>query len=191
MTKFATYLTILILSSSLAFVFVRDELYRSTSHEQMEEKTLHTKPKEPGQSAFGALSEIAVIIEQEKVDWGLVDMDALWEHLKDMNSLMVNVKVEKEELLNGLLMNVTSNADSVRAIDNMIPAHSTFLMAVRPKWNISFGKIKDGYFIRVLSDEDNEIAKIKALGFSGFMVQDNHHAAHHLTIASGKPAHTH
>ena len=165
--------------------------FHSPSHDDLVGSYSHNGPQESGQSAFGALSEIIGIIERKKFDWAQVDMDALWAHLQDMNSLMMYTSVEKHELPHGLVMNVTGGKNADRAMDAMIPTHSNFLEVVRPKWDISFQKIQGGYSIRVLSDDEYETAKIKALGFSGFMVQDDHHASHHLKISTGQSAHTH
>ncbi|MBB5721413.1 hypothetical protein FHS72_001025 [Loktanella ponticola] len=146
-------------------------------------------PIEPGQGMFGAISEISTIIENSGADWDKVDLDALWEHLKDMDALMTYAKVEKTELDNGLNMIITGEGPARRAVNNMIPAHSEFLKAVRPDWAIDFSNEGDTYTVVVTSDDPLEVAKIQALGFSGFMVQDDHHAAHHLGIGVGTTEH--
>lgn len=148
-------------------------------------------PRASGQGAFGALSEAVRFIERENVDWRDVDVDALWMHLQNMNALMLHTDVEKQKLANGLVMEVTGGDNAAAAMDEMIPAHCTFLATKRPDWDISFQKIETGYVIRVTSDLMNEVEKIQALGFAGFMVQDDHHAQHHLRIASGKQVHSH
>ncbi len=168
---------------------LQEDVGELLQQKQMAEKPLPWTPHESGQSIFGAISEINEIAEREDINWANVDMDALWEHLKDMNSLMIYTSVEKQELSNGLVMNVTGDEKSTRAMDEMIPAHSNFLMSVRPNWDISFRKIEKGYSIRVVSEDNNETLKIKALGFSGFMVQNDHHGAHHLGIALGQHVH--
>ncbi len=149
------------------------------------------KPRSSGKSTFGTLSQVAKMIERKKIAWVQVDMDALWEHLKDMDALMTHTNVAKQDLPNGLLMFVTGGENAARAMREMIPAHAAFLLTARPKWTISVEEIESGYSIQVVSDDAAEVVRIKALGFSGFMVQGNHHASHHLNIASGKSANTH
>ncbi|MEJ6708878.1 MAG: hypothetical protein QNK92_08775 [Amylibacter sp.] len=146
-------------------------------------------PIEPGQGMFGAISEINMIIEQSGADWDKVNLDALWEHLKDMDALMTYAKVEKTNLDNGLSMIITGEGPAKRAVNNMIPAHSEFLKAVRPDWVIAFANEGDTYTVVVTSVDPLEVAKIQALGFSGFMVQDDHHASHHLGIGVGTTVH--
>lgn len=164
---------------------------KSSQYEQMTEGFSRPVLLEQAQSIFGSISEISKVIERENIDWDRVNIDVLWEHLKDMNALMINTNVKKRKLSNGLLMNVTGDENATRAMDEMIPAHSKFLRDVRPEWDITFKKVERGYSIRVTSDNSYESSKIKALGFSGFMVQDDHHAAHHFSIALGKNVHIH
>ncbi|KAK3584291.1 hypothetical protein CHS0354_035372 [Potamilus streckersoni] len=143
--------------------------------------------KEPGESIFGTLSEINQTLEQKEYDWSKIDMDALWEHLRDMNALMTQTTVVKTKLKNGLRMTVKSSTpDGKRAVNNMIPAHSAFLSGVRKLWKINYSKEAGGYTITVTSDTPSEIIKIQALGFSGFMIQDDHHRFHHFGLATGE-----
>ncbi len=149
-------------------------------------------PQESGQAIFGALSEVNKLIEEnEMINWATVDIDALWEHLQDMNALMTGVNVDKVSLANGLKMRISGTGAAKKAMDNMLPAHSTFLKGVRPDWNINLSSDGSDYVLVVTSAIASEIQRIKALGFSGFMVQDDHHAAHHLSLALGEEVHMH
>ncbi len=167
------------------------EYHSGEHHSGKHAKGSRNKRGQSGQSAFGALSQVAKMIEHKKIEWAQVDMDALWDHLKDMDALMTHTSVAKQALPNGLLMFVTGGENAARAMREMIPAHVQFLQTARPKWTISVNQIENGYSIQVTSDETDEVVKIKALGFSGFMIQDNHHASHHFNIASGKSAYKH
>jgi hypothetical protein len=52
-----------------------------------------TVPKEPGQDAFGTIQEIVQILEADpKTDWSKVNLEALRQHLIDMNE--VTLKAE-------------------------------------------------------------------------------------------------
>ena len=47
-----------------------------------------TTPTMPGQDAFGAIQEIVQILDADpKTDWSKVDLDALRQHLIDMNEI--------------------------------------------------------------------------------------------------------
>ena len=166
-----------------------------TGQEKSEVDTATSAPMEmamplaPGQDMFGAISEINGVIEQSGMAWTDVDLDALWEHLRDMDALMTDAVVEKTELENGLAMAVSGDGAAARAVENMIPAHAAFLRSVRPDWTIELEGENARYEVIVTASNATEIERIKALGFSGFMVQDDHHATHHLGIASGEVVH--
>ncbi|MBJ7539908.1 hypothetical protein [Marinomonas transparens] len=160
---------------------------KSTVESQYQQKI--PSPTEPGQSIFGAIAEVNKLLEEGNVDWNSVDLDALMEHLKDMDNLMTNTMVRKNELPNGLTINVSNSGNGQRAMDNMIPAHASFLQNVRPNWTIKYEKEKSNYIITVTSEIQKEAIKIKGLGFAGFMVQDDHHASHHMSLALKKMVH--
>lgn len=144
---------------------------------------------EPGQGMFGALSEINTVLEQGNTSWANVDMDRLWKHLRDMDALMTGVTVIKTSLPDGLQMLVSGEGSAKRAMDNMLPAHSSFLRSVRPDWVIQIERDESNYILTVTSSDPVEARRIQALGFSGFMVQDDHHASHHLSLALGEVVH--
>ena len=144
---------------------------------------------EPGQDMFGALSEINRLIEDSGQGWDNVDLDVPWEHLRDMDALMTGARVVKATLPDGLHMRISGTGDTKRAMDTMLPAHATFLRSVRPAWTISIEDSGASYEVTVTSTDPDEALRIQALGFSGFMVQDDHHASHHLGLALGKIVH--
>jgi hypothetical protein len=144
---------------------------------------------EPGQGMFGALSEVNTQLEQGDTSWENVDMDRLWEHLRDMDALMTGVTVTKTNLSDGLRMLVSGEGSTQRAMDNMLPAHSSFLRSVRPDWDIQIEQAESDYILTVTSSNAAEAQRIQANGFSGFMVQDDHHASHHLGLALGEVVH--
>lgn len=144
---------------------------------------------EPGQDMFGALSEINRLIEESEQNWDSVNMDVLWAHLRDMDALMTGAEVVKTTLPDGLRMHVSGAGAVKKAMDSMLPAHATFLRSVRPVWTISIEPVGADYELTVTSADPGEIQRIQALGFSGFMVQDDHHASHHLGLALGAVVH--
>lgn len=150
---------------------------------------IETPISEPGQGMFGALSEINSVLEASNTDWSSVDMDGLWDHLRDMDALMTGTIVEKTLLDNGIKMKVSGTGSSKKAMDNMLPTHADFLRSVRPNWEILLSTVGESYEVIVTSDLESETIRIQALGFSGFMVQDDHHASHHYGLAVGSQVH--
>lgn len=165
----------------------------NTAHDKHNHKMSLPKdwelPLEPGDSIFGAISEVNKIIEANSDNWENIDLDSLWEHLRDMNTLMNFSEVNKKELDDGLIMEILGGENASRAVNNMIPTHAEFLKPLRPLWDINYKKIKGGFEVKITSKNTQEASKIKALGFSGFMVQDDHHSSHHLGIALGENVH--
>jgi hypothetical protein len=53
-----------------------------------------TVPTTPGQDAFGAIQEIVQILDADpKTDWSKVDLEALRQHLIDMNEVTLKADV--------------------------------------------------------------------------------------------------
>src|SRR5579859_2920628 len=52
-------------------------------------------PKQPGQGAFAAIQEIVEILEADPhTDWSKVDINALQQHLIDMDNVTLHARVE-------------------------------------------------------------------------------------------------
>ena len=60
-------------------------------------------PTLPGQDAFGAVQEIVRILEEDPdTDWSTVDLDALREHLIDMNEITLHADVRVTRIAGGI-----------------------------------------------------------------------------------------
>jgi hypothetical protein len=67
------------------------------THEQMmhEHQGGGSVPTQPGQGAFAAIHEIVGILEADpKTDWSKVNIDALRQHLIDMNNVTLAAEIE-------------------------------------------------------------------------------------------------
>ena len=71
----------------------------------------------------------------------------------------------------------------------MVPAHAVEL--ADQGWTTKTEELPDGVKLTVLGPDQTPIAKLKALGFMGIMVQGGHHRPHHLMIARGGLPHQH
>ena len=76
-------------------------------------------PAEAGQSAFAAIQEIVSILEADPTtDWSRVDIDALRQHLVDMNAVTLEAKVASAPVEGGEQFDVTGDgavSDSIGA----------------------------------------------------------------------------
>ena len=82
-----------------------------------------TTPTMPGQDAFGAIQEIVQILDADpKTDWSKVDLEALRQHLIDMNEVTLRADAAPKQIDCGLEIAVTGNGRTLVAIQRMVPA---------------------------------------------------------------------
>ena len=80
-------------------------------------------PTMPGQDAFGAIQEIVQILDADpKTDWSKVDLEALRQHLIDMNEVTLRADTAPKEIDGGLEIAVTGTGRTLVAIQRMVPA---------------------------------------------------------------------
>lgn len=147
-------------------------------------------PSEPGQAAFGAIQEIVEKLQSDpQTDWSKVDVDALRQHLIDMDEVTMRAVAQKEAIENGLRIRVTGSDRTLAAIQRMVPDHAREIDGLHG-WTVQTSALPDGVELTVTADNLAEVQKIRALGFMGIMVQGSHHQIHHLAMAKGEPLHT-
>jgi hypothetical protein len=145
-------------------------------------------PTQAGQSAFAAIQEIVAILEADpKTDWTKVDIEALRQHLIDMDNVTLRAESQSEPVDGGLRFVVTG-AGSVRdSIRRMIFAHAATMNGVGG-WRMSAAEIDDGATLTVIAPA-KDAARLRALGFIGVLTLGMHHQMHHLMIAKGENPH--
>jgi hypothetical protein len=144
-------------------------------------------PTMPGQDAFGAIQEIVQILQSDpKTYWSKVNIEALRQHLIDMNEVTLHAAAAQHDVDNGIEIIVTGEGRTLEAIKRMVPAH---VIALRETGcNTKSDELPNGVKLTVLANEAQSLTKLKALGFIGLMAQGNHHQPHHLMIATGQLA---
>jgi len=91
-------------------------------HQQM---AGYAEPTLPGQDAFGAIQEIVKILEANpKTDWSKVNLEALRQHLIDMNDVTLNANADATPIDGGLKIAVTGQGRTRDAIQRMLVAHA-------------------------------------------------------------------
>jgi len=89
---------------------------------------------------------------------------------------------------NAVEIAVTGEGRMLEAIKHMVPAHVAELRALG--WNAVTEDMPDGVTLTIRAKDAGELARLKALGFIGSMVQGTHHQPHHLMMAKGEmPVH--
>lgn len=151
-------------------------------------------PAEGGQSAFAAIAEIVKLLESDpKTDWSKVNLEALRQHLIDMDAVALRSRVTATTVPGGARWVVSGTGPTLGAIKRMTAAH-TSMMTEDSSIVIARREQADGVTLTVTArDPKNEVraGKIRALGFIGFMAAGSHHQHHHLMIASGTMAAMH
>ena len=149
------------------------------------------QPTEPGQGAFAAIAEIVALLEADpNTDWSMVDVAALREHLVDMAELILNAIAREEPIPGGLMVTITGEGRTQRAIRNMVPAHAAERAKIEG-WRVEVAGRDSGAMLSVTSADPQQEARIRGLGFFGLMTTGAHHQAHHWAIATGQRVHQH
>jgi len=148
-------------------------------------------PALPGQDAFAAVQEIVRILEADpKTDWSKVALEALRQHLIDMNEVTLRAAAVATEIDGGLAITVTGSGRTLAAIERMVPAHAAAINGLHG-WSAAAAPAPDGVRLTVTASDANEVRHIRGLGFIGLMVSGGHHQPHHLAMARGAFSHTH
>lgn len=148
-------------------------------------------PVETGQSAFAAISEIVQILSKDpKTDWEKVNIQALRDHLRDMELVTTEASVDIRIDGNSVEFIVFGAGDVEQAVQRMTLAHAPMLQA-SSGWLVTAEPSKGGAIMRIAVKSDDDLARVRGLGFFGIMTIGAHHQAHHLEIASGNDPHHH
>jgi len=148
-------------------------------------------PTMPGQDAFSAIQEIVRIRDADpKTDWTKVDLEALRQHLIDMNKVTLKADVTARLVDGGLEIAVTGSDRTLVAIQRMVPAHAHELNGLSG-WTAKAEPLPNGVLLTITAIDPKEIQHIRGLGFIGLLVSGSHHQLHHFAMAKGASAHSH
>ena len=158
-------------------------------HHKMMAQSTSQMPTEGGQSAFAAIAEIVALLEADpKTDWSKVDIEALRQHLIDMNNVTLLASVKEIDQGNTVEFQVTGSEPVTESIRRMVMAHATTMNGVNG-WNYAAKEIEGGASLTVTPPDAASKAKLKGLGFIGIMASGMHHQQHHWMIARGQNPH--
>lgn len=143
---------------------------------------------EAGQAAFAAITAVVKLLEADPAtDWSRVDLEALRQHLMDMEDVTMRSAVRSTPAAGGVAIEVTGAGRVAEAIQRMVTAHAPMLEAAGP-WRATVAPISGGVRFTVVARDAADsatAARIRGLGFIGLMTQGAHHAEHHVLIAKG------
>jgi hypothetical protein len=151
-------------------------------------------PMQSGQGAFGAMAEVVRTLEADPAtDWSKVNMEALRQHLIDMDEVVLHASVKATQVPGGLSMDITGAGRTAQSIRAMLVPHTAELDTM-PAWSAKAESIPDGIRLIVIARDPGDaktVARIRGLGFAGLLVQGGHHGPHHLAMAKGEMPATH
>jgi hypothetical protein len=173
----------------LAAVVSGGAVAQTVQHQMPGMTTSGTIPKLPGQDAFGAIQEIVQILEADpKTDWSKVNLEALRQHLIDMNEVTLKAEASPKDIDGGLEIAVAGSGRTLIAIQRMVPAWAQ-TMNGHLGWSTKATELPNGELLTVTAGNPKEIRHIRGLGFIGLLVSGSHHQPHHLMIAKGEFSH--
>lgn len=157
-------------------------------HMMKAQPTSGSVPTQPGQSAFAAIQEIVALLETDPTtDWSKVNIEALRQHLIDMDNVTLRADVKSEPVEGGMRFTV-SGADSVRgSVRRMIGAHVATMNGMEG-WTFSAAETETGAALTV-TVPPQDLIRLRGLGFIGVMTRGMHHQIHHLMLARGENPH--
>jgi len=148
-------------------------------------------PTMPGQDAFGAVQEIVGMLEADPhTDWSKVNLEALRQHLIDMNEVTLKADAVATPIDGGIEIAVTGSGRTLLAIQRMVPAWAQ-TMNGHQGWRTKAASLANGETLTVTAADPTEVRHIRGLGFIGLMASGAHHQPHHLAIARGEMPYTH
>lgn len=142
-------------------------------------------PGETGQAAFAAIQEIVAILDADPdTDWAKVHIEALRQHLIDMNNVTLGAAVEAAEVEGGIRFSVSGEGPVSESIRRMIMAHAATMTGV-DGWKFVAESSDTGATLIVSPPDQASMVKLRALGFIGVMARGMHHQQHHWMLATG------
>ncbi|MGD8496475.1 MAG: hypothetical protein PVF05_09820 [Gemmatimonadales bacterium] len=141
-----------------------------------------------GQAAFAAIAAVVAALDADpSTDWSKVDVEALRRHLIDMDRVMMESRVDVEEILGGARFHVSGDGETAAAVRRMTLAHAGTLDAM-PEFDASASESAGGATLEVRAARNDAAtaARIRGLGYAGLLTLGSHHGPHHLMIARGQ-----
>lgn len=187
------FVLLLVLASTLTANSYAEE---RPPHDHMSMSQGHSAPTpltEPGNGAFAAIQEaIKMLMADPNTDWSRVDLEALRLHLVDMNNFTLYVKViSKKPIPNGVEFTVApTTKDAEGSLERLFAAHPAILKQ-ESGWDMKVTKNKRSFTARVTSQNQNDIKKIRGLGYIGIIALGQHHQLHHWLMSVGLGPHEH
>jgi hypothetical protein len=151
-------------------------------------------PTQAGQAAFAAIAEVVRMLEADSTtDWSRVNIEALRQHLIDMDAVVMRATVTSTPVDGGARFTVAGTGETIASIRRMATAHGAMLSS-ESGYTVTARNIPNGAEVTIVASAKDATAthrmtqRIRALGFVGLLTSGDHHGPHHLMIARGTMA---
>lgn len=182
----AATLAILVPATALSQTMDHNKMMHGNQAGMMMESML---PQETGQSAFAAIQEIVAMLNANPAtDWSKVDIEALRQHLIDMNNVTLGAVVGASQAGESMRFTVTGEGAVQGSITRMVMAHAATMNGV-DGWTFAAEATQTGAILTVTPPDPASMTKLKALGFIGILTLGMHHQQHHRMLANGMSPH--
>jgi len=150
-----------------------------------------SKLSEAGNDAFGTIQEVITQLNDDpSTDWNRVDLEALRQHLRDMNDMTLNVEVHSQQAIeNGMVAVVEAiTPRAAEALARVSQAHPAQLQK-ETGWSMKVTQDGNVFTFTATTDKPQEVDKIRGLGYIGLLAAGPHHQPHHWAMATGNSPH--
>lgn len=145
-------------------------------------------PTQPGQAAFAAIQEIVEVLESDpSTDWAKVNVEALRQHLIDMDNVTLRASVQAEPAEDGMVFIIIGDGPVRDSIRRMTAAHAAAMNGAGG-WRFAATPTDAGARLTVHVPPADR-PKLAGLGFIGVLTRGMHHQEHHLMLARGGNPH--
>lgn len=140
------------------------------------------------QAAFATIQDIVKKLKAEpNTDWAKVNIEALRQHLIDMDDVIMRSSVKQSNVTGGVSLDITGSGKVTDAIRRMAAMHAMAL-GEEGVWIAKSSEISGGVRMIVTPKDPADakaVAMLRGLGFAGLMTEGDHHAMHHMELARG------
>ncbi len=146
--------------------------------------------KEAGTDPFATIQEVISTLEANpNTNWEKINIEALRQHLVEMEDMTLNVNVSQHPIDKGFKAVVTPTTKRAKkSLTAVLSAHPAQMRA-ETNWQMQVENNNGIFTLAVTSDNPKEVAKIRGLGYIGIMAYGLHHQQHHWAMASGNHPH--
>ncbi len=162
-------------------------------HQHQHSSPMATPLTEPGNDAFATIQEaVQKLLADPATDWSRVNLEALRQHLVDMNNFTLNVNVVTQKPIdNGVEFTVKpTTPNAAGSLDRLFSAHPAVLKQ-ESGWEMKSIRNSDGSYTARVTGNPGDAAKIRGLGYIGLVAFGAHHQEHHWMMATGANPHAH